>query len=145
MRWDELVPRIEHLMGLRYEQTPDILVIHCGGNNLGYRKLHKLRRNIKTAVRKIQKMLPNCRIVWSQILPRQAWRSSKNTWALNAAAERINNYAGWLCVKLGGGFLRYPEIGWQEFGLFKADGVHLSSLGNDIFLYRIQSFLQDFV
>lgn len=145
MRLDELIPKLQHLLAIKLEQRPDVLVIHVVGNNLGYKKLHKLRRRIKSTLKKVRNMLPNTRIVWSQILPRQIWRASKNTAALNRAADRINNFAGWLCVKSGGGFVKYPEIGWNEPGLFKKDGVHLSDLGNNLFLYRLQYFLQEFL
>lgn len=145
MRWDQLVPKMEQLLALKYEKSPDILILHCGGNNLGYCKLHKLRRKIRSTLKILQKMLPSCRIVWSQILPRQSWRASTNTFALNQAATRINNLAGCKCIELGGGFIKYPEIGWNERGLFVGDGVHLSDMGNSIMLYRLQQFLQDFV
>ncbi len=145
MRWDELVPKIENLLKKKYEHPPDILVIHCGGNNLGYRKLHKFRHNIRSELSKVRVLLPNCKIVWSQILPRLIWRASQNSWALNRAATRVNNLAAWQCVQSGGGYVKYPEIGWKEPGLFEEDGVHLSSFGNDLFLYRLQQFLQDFV
>jgi hypothetical protein len=77
MHWDELVPRIKYL--LKIERAPDMLIVHCGGNNLGYHHLHKLRLQIKASLNRVQKMLPNVKIIWSQILPRLSWRSSKNT------------------------------------------------------------------
>lgn len=138
MRLDELVPRIKYL--LKFERTPDMLIVDCGGNNLGYRHLHKLRHQIKSSLYSVQKMLPNVKIIWSQILPRLSWRSSKNTWALSRVAARINNFAGWLCLKYGGGYVKYPEIEWDEPGLFNKDGVHLSLIGNEL-----QHFLQEFV
>lgn len=80
-------------------------------------------------------MLPYVQIIWLQILPRLSWRASKNTRALNRAAARINNFAGWLCLKSGGGYVKYPEIGCDEPGLFNKDGVHLSRIGNELFFF----------
>jgi hypothetical protein len=37
MTWGELIPRISHL--LKFEQPPEILVIHCGANSIGHIKL----------------------------------------------------------------------------------------------------------
>jgi hypothetical protein len=57
MHWDELVPRIKYL--LKIERAPDMLIVHCGGNNLGYHYLHKLRLQIKASLNRVQKMLPH--------------------------------------------------------------------------------------
>jgi hypothetical protein len=48
MTWCELIPRISHL--LKFEQPPEIMVIHCGGNSIGHIKLHHLRCQIKDAI-----------------------------------------------------------------------------------------------
>lgn len=39
---------------------------------------------------------------------------------------------------IGGGSNRYPEIKFDQAGLFMWDGVHLSDIGNDIFLINLQ-------
>jgi hypothetical protein len=57
MTWGELIPRISHL--LKFEQPPEILVIHCGGNSIGHIKLHYLRCQIKDAIFDLKIMLPN--------------------------------------------------------------------------------------
>ena len=57
------------------------------------------------------------------------------------AAVRLNNFAAWLCFKLGGSYIKYPEISWDATDMFAKDGVHLSRLGNSIFLFNIQSTL----
>jgi hypothetical protein len=56
--------------------------------------------------------------VWSQILPRLSWRYSNNCKAMNMAAVRLNNFAAWLCFKLGGSYIKYPEISWDATGMF---------------------------
>ena len=76
--------------------------------------------------------------MWSQILPRKTWLCSSDSKALNLAASRINNFAAYLCCRLGGGYIKYPEISWDEDCMFAGDGVHLSGLGNDVFIHNIQ-------
>ena len=139
MTWGELVPRINFL--LNFENPPKVLVIHCGGNSLGLISLFELRRQMKTAILKIHSMLPSTKIVWSQILPRSAWRYSEDSKAMNFAAARLNNYAAWLCIKLGGSYIKYPELAWNVPGMFASDGVHLSHLGNNFFLFNLQCAL----
>ena len=53
--------------------------------------------------------------------------------ALNLSGSRINN-----CCRLGGGYIKYPEICWDEDCMFSGDGVHLSGLGNEVFIHNIQ-------
>jgi hypothetical protein len=56
--------------------------------------------------------------------------NSNNCKAMNMAAVRLNNFAAWLCFKMGGSYIKYPEISWDATGMFAKDGVHLSRLGN---------------
>jgi hypothetical protein len=67
MPWDELVPRIKYL--LNFEDSPSILVMHCGGNSIGQVPLLDLRNQIGSSLWEIQSLLPSTRLVWSQILP----------------------------------------------------------------------------
>ncbi|VDI69222.1 Hypothetical predicted protein [Mytilus galloprovincialis] len=108
MKWGELVPRIKFL--LQIDSPPKILVIHCGGNSIGAISLFDLRETLRSDIMKLHEMLPQTKIVWSQFLPRFKWRYGKNQQAMNIAATRINNFAAWLCMQLGGCYIKYPEI-----------------------------------
>ena len=112
MAWDELVPRIKYL--LNFEDSPSILAMHCGGNSIGQVPLLDLRNQIGSSLWEIQSLLPSTRLVWSQILPWSSWRYSSNNMALNFSARRLNNFAAWLCIQLGGAYVKYPEIAWDE-------------------------------
>jgi len=35
-----------------------------------------------------------------------SWRYSSNNMALNFAARRLNNFAAWLCIQLGGAYVK---------------------------------------
>ena len=143
MYWGGLIPRVKYL--LRFNQPPDFLVIHCGGNSFGAVKLRELRCQIKDSLDQLMALLPSTKLIWSQILPRISWRYSQNSRALNRAAARINNYAAWICIQAGGGYIRDPELAWNETMVFCEDGVHLSDIGNELFLFRIQAYLFDFI
>jgi hypothetical protein len=61
---------------------------------------------------------------------------------MNLAAVRINSFAASLIGSMGGRYIKYSEIAWNEPGMFNADTVNLSELGNDIFVHHLQSALQ---
>ena len=131
MVWDELVPRIKYL--LNFEDSPSILAMQCGGNSIGQLPLLDLRNQIGSSLWEIQPLLLSTRQVWSQILPRSSWCYSSNNMALH--------FAAWFCIQLVGAYIKYPEIAWDKEGLFSRDGVHLSDMGNELFLCRLQNKL----
>ena len=143
MKWRDLVPRLVFLSN--FESPPSVLVIHCGGNSIGQTPLVDLRAEIMCSLKQIKVMFPQTKIVWSQILPRSNWRYGKNKKALNQAAERINNFAAHYATRWGCEYIKYPELAWDQTDFFTDDGVHLSNLGNDFFLYRLQMKLYDLI
>lgn len=145
MKWDELIPEIENM--LKWHNPPELLVIHCGGNSIGQTSVLDLRDQIRSDLSQIQSMLPATRLIWSQILPRRAWRYNTDSKPLNLAAIRLNNFAASRCIEMGGEYIKYPELAWYEEDLFLEDKVHLSPIGNDMFLYWLQAnllYLTDF-
>jgi hypothetical protein len=46
----------------------------------------------------------------SQILPRSNWRYSENLKAMDRVRIRLNNAAATEAVRLGGGYVEYPEL-----------------------------------
>ena len=69
MRWDEIVP-IVHSMTNCFG-IPEMVLIHCGGNDIGIDPCGKLLFHLKFAVYVISKMLPGSMIVYSNVLPRR--------------------------------------------------------------------------
>ena len=45
--------------------------------------------------------------------------------------------------ELGGTSIGHPEITFDQAGLFKRDGIHLSDMGNDIFQKNLQCGIID--
>ena len=56
-----------------------------------------------------------------------------------------NDFLANLVIRSGGAYIRYPELTERNPGMFSTDNVHLSMIGNDLFLYRIQQAIQVFV
>lgn len=84
---------------LTFEDAPDLLVLHVGGNDLGLVKLGDLRYSISYIVGQLRLLLPSTRFVYSQILPRLIWRNETKHFAVEQARRRINSFvAYWWCI-----------------------------------------------
>lgn len=128
-----------------FESSPDFIVLHCGGNDLGTLSLTELRWVIRTAVAYLVTNFPMARLIWSQILPRLSWRHSENHKAMDRARIRLNSYAAKQIINMGGAYIRHPDIQMQVPALFRNDGVHLSDVGNCVFLNTIQGGLEKII
>ena len=71
MSWKDLFPKVK--LPQKYEQTPNILIIHCGGNDIRKIKIKNIRETMKITYYKLKSLLPNTRFCWSSILPRTNW------------------------------------------------------------------------
>lgn len=142
LRWRNLLSHIKLLLPI--DDPPDILVIHCGGNDVAQSNSGFLRQQILQDLKQIAILLPQTRLVWSAILPRLKWRGEVNHSSVRRIPVRINSQVASYIVGNGGGYIRYPEITDKNPALF-CDDVHLSPLGNDLFLYRLQQGLQKFL
>ena len=73
----------------KYERWPNIIVVHCDGNDIDQIPLGDLRNLIQIIqLNKIKGLLPYTRIVWSQILHRNKWRYSINNKAMERSKKK---------------------------------------------------------
>jgi lysophospholipase L1-like esterase len=133
------------LMLNQYEQSPDLMVIHCGGNDLGTVDLYNLLNNVKTQILSLKTNFPNSTLVWSQILPRKNWRYSNDCQAMERSRKKLNRVAATTVLKLNGCYLKHPDLLQDISKFLMPDGVHLNQLGNAIFLNTLQGGLEFFV
>lgn len=143
LRWHQL----EHvLFGLMHSlPCPNIIVIHCGGNDLCRISCLNLRNIIVNTFSRLADFYPGCILVWSQILPRFIWRGARNHQAVELSRARLNSFVASHLVRNFGGYIWYPEIHLASPVLYwdpVYDGVHLSDIGNDIFLNNLQAGLE---
>ena len=87
--------------------------------------------------------MPNTEIIWSQILPRKTWRYSNNTKSMENCRRRLNSSPGRYMVRQDY-YIKYPDIK-PDNRFISSDGVHLTKLGNIIFLNTLQGALEYFV
>ena len=125
-----------------------MLLIPLWGNNIGNTNTGHLCRIMKRDLCYISQLLPDCIIVWSDILPRFDWRHTST-----ASVEQLDKYKRInrrgrkvLCSFCNGRYLSH-DISKTSSDLFRDDGVHLFNLGNDIVLNTlhgaIDSLLQN--
>ncbi|XP_075065678.1 uncharacterized protein LOC142152682 [Mixophyes fleayi] len=143
MVWAALIPTL----GEEIEEhgTPDIVVVHLGGNDVGKGKSLDLIINIREDLAQIHARWPSMKICWSNIIPRLSWRSSIPPATLIKVVKKVNGYARQNIRGLKGVVISHPGLTVDKRHLFRADGVHLSPEGTVLFIERIFSELKGLV
>ena len=77
------------------------------------------------------------------MLPRRHWREGRDFTGLNRAVRKVNREMRLFLQKRQGWVIPHPDIVISRPELYRADGVHLSDAGNDIFLRDLQVGLRD--
>ncbi|OCT58251.1 hypothetical protein XELAEV_18002189mg [Xenopus laevis] len=70
-KWSDVLT-ILYQMSTRWG-TPNILVIHLGGNDVGKTKTIDLIRIIRRDLAHIHFLMPDTVVVWSEVIPRLIW------------------------------------------------------------------------
>ncbi|XP_077783184.1 uncharacterized protein LOC144327470 [Podarcis muralis] len=135
MLWKELLPLIQRRVLL--EGPPTAIVIQLGENDLVSHSCFVLRSIIMEDVRDLAAMVPSTKIIWSKLLQRRKWRGSPSVEATERSRKRINDAVSKLVADLGGFVIPHPLIRFKATELFMMDGVHLSSVGNDVWLRSV--------
>lgn len=86
----------------------------------------------------------NVKVIWSEVLPRNCWRYSNNCAAMESGRRRFNNYAAHKIVQGGGFYIKQIDLQVCIPALYRNDGVHLTFLGNCIFIESVGMALEDF-
>ena len=146
MRWHQLLPKLQ--LAMMGYPTPDMIIIHVGGNDITSVTQGKFIKMIKKDINYINSVFPKTMIVWSDILPRLSWRgldSSVTAYRkIDEKRKRVNRAGRQIIRNLNMGRSIIHEIETKTNGLFLADGVHLSPIGNDIFLNTISEGILSF-
>ena len=91
LKFIDIAKKLRYLSTL--QDRPQFILMHCGGNDLGLISLAKLLYRIKWDIRLIASVFPNCKLIWSFLLPRISWRTSQNARSMEQARNRVNRFA----------------------------------------------------
>lgn len=141
MTWQQLLPQLHQLKD--NWPKPDVLLIHLGGNDIGTMTPEAFVSSVKKDLISLKSIFPQCRLVWSDILPRKSWRHSDDSTTVNNMRLAINKTIHSIMSELGGSSVTHDNImPGLDFGLYRPDGVHLSGKGIDTFNLNMLDFLE---
>ncbi|CAI5793588.1 Hypothetical predicted protein [Podarcis lilfordi] len=124
---------------------PRVLILHLGGNDLVEQKGIALTLAARADIENLHALYPAMGIGWSNLLPRLCWRGVSNPSRINYAVKKINRAMRNLMRQIGGFSIPHPTIRAGTAGIFRADRVHLTPFGNDLWLHDLQQILRDWV
>lgn len=143
MKWEDLSNILTDK--LKDKLPPNYLVIHLGSNDMTSHKLKDLMSNIECTILRIKTLLPQTKIIWSDILQRCYWHGAKSQTKVEGNRKRVNSFARNFIRREGGFSIRHDRINVKQIQLYRHDGVHLSNLGNSIFIKDMQSGLAEII
>ena len=118
---------------------PDVIVVHLGANDLGKRSTLDIIGDLWAIQSYIREGFPASLLLFSELLYRGNYRHSANLAAMDRARKRINTV---LHTRIAPGrVIPHRNLDGTE-GLLRADRVHLSDIGNTIYINNIFRFMQ---
>ncbi|XP_066444900.1 uncharacterized protein [Eleutherodactylus coqui] len=136
LQWPRLLQEVLKISSWKNDRV--ILVIHAGGNDLGKIKVAELIALMKADIFRFKEFFKRVIIVWSDIVARRIWREARDNEAIERVRKTVNFRISKHVRALGGIAIRHWELERRERGMMRGDGVHLSDIGLDTFLSRLQ-------
>ncbi|KAM4021696.1 uncharacterized protein ACNLHF_027016 [Anomaloglossus baeobatrachus] len=136
LRWQQIFPEMVDIS--RSATGPLVMVIHAGGNDLVKRSTVELLTVMKTDIERLAYLFPDTVWVWSEIVPRAVWHGAKNANGIERSRRKINARMAKFMRERCGIVVRHHQLEGDNSALLRADGVHLTDIGQDILLSGIQ-------
>ena len=112
--------------------VPAHLILHLGANDVTQLTSWQWYNELEIAILYLRVRYPHTRIVWSDMLPRKAWRHASSIVGPEKARKRNQRRARALVCEQGGYIIKHPRIGADDTCLID-DGVHLTNVGQERF------------
>ncbi|CAG2231803.1 unnamed protein product [Mytilus edulis] len=143
MLWNDFNAKVSHAVDKF--SPPAMIVIQLGSNDLVKVKTLELIQNIERDILRLHLLLPNTRIVWSEMLMRRYWHGATDGKAIERSRKRVNSAINNYALNDGHCVIQHPNIRAREMNLYRYDGTHLSDIGYDIYLNNIQGGIETFL
>ncbi|XP_040184663.1 uncharacterized protein LOC120917438 [Rana temporaria] len=140
MLWSRVLPEVNHYS--RLDRPPDVLLLHVGGNDLGFRTSYDLHMDIKSDFLSLRSSFPKTVVVWSDIVARTSWKLAISVAKLNKARKKINREMTKFFVRNGGLAIRHGDMEKEPQLFLREDGVHLNSVGIDLWCLGLQEGIE---
>jgi hypothetical protein len=89
-------------------------------------------------------LLPQTKIIWSEILQRRYWHTAISGKAVEKSRKRVNLAVRNIVSSIQGYAIRHQNISAKEINSYRNDGTHLSDIGLRVYLNTIQGALESF-
>ena len=119
-----------------------VMLFHVGANDIGKVSSWEWRRSLEEAVYFLKASYPHIVVVWSDMLPRRAWRYLPGCVA-DKTRKRLQCMARRLVREERGRVCHHDPLLFRE--TLSEDGVHLSRVGLDMFKENIEKCLTELV
>ena len=143
MLWNDFNAKVSHAVDKF--SPPAMIIIQLGSNDLVKVKTLELIQNIERDILRLHLLLPNTRIVWSEMLIRRYWHGATDGKAIERSRKRVNSAINNYALNDGHCVIQHPNIRAREMNLYRYDGTHLSDIGYDIYLNNIQGGIETFL
>ncbi|XP_024114878.1 homeodomain-interacting protein kinase 2, partial [Oryzias melastigma] len=108
MHWKDVLDTFNSEVS-RQGRSPDILVLHVGGNDLGNRNVSDLTSEMVKDLIRIHETSPRMKIAYSSITPRLTW-AKFNPMQINADRIRVNRTMKLNAEKFNGCVIEHPDL-----------------------------------
>lgn len=115
-----------------------ILVVHAGGNDVGYTRSVDLISAIKSDIAQCFAIFTSMTFVWSEIVPRSLLARDVPGPCLENFRRKVNAQVSKFVRRIGGVVVHHRDLEGDNTDLLRRDGVHLNEIGLDIFNLGLQ-------
>ena len=143
LRWTSLLPFFSR--SLRERAAPEILIIHCGSNDMDKISSVKMVNRMKEDLHQLHHRHPGMKICLSALNQRCRWGAGANPARIDKARKFVNSVMATFVRSLNGAVIEHPHIRHDSPGLFLKDGVHFAPRGNYMFLKSFADCLKDHI
>ncbi|KAJ1090382.1 hypothetical protein NDU88_003515 [Pleurodeles waltl] len=140
-RWGELLSVLSRRM--EREIFPDLLVIHLVENDLVSLSGIGLLKTMKIDLVRIKERWAGRHIVWTGMVPRRVWRGAYSFSGIEKQRRKVNREMRKCCQEKGFSFLLHENLVASAVELFRQDGVHLTFMGNKLYLLDLRIMIAD--